>query len=266
MVSYFGNVLLWALPASGKSEIMTFLRGLSSQDRAGLHIGDLAEIDDYPRVASLFEIDDERERSGKERIFTLRQTYDDGGFLHADTWDVLDHHLNARYEKMLLKHPDIHDTSTVMIECARGGPQGASFPLPHGYQRTLHNLKPEILRDAVIFYVSVSPEESRRKNDARYNPKDSHSILSHRVPTGVMLRDYGCDDVRWMMEQAGNNGIVISPSGAGIPIGIFENEDDKTSFVREETDAKIRQRKSEELYAALERVFNPLFERYIRME
>lgn len=264
MAKHFDNILIWALPASGKSEIMAFLRGLSPVNR-NLHIGNLVEIDDYPRVASYFEIDDERETNGKPRLFTKTQTYNEGGFLDAGSWDDLNQHLNFQYKKALAKNPTLHETSTVLIECARGGPKDSEFPLPHGYQQTLRNLNPTILEHAAILYVKVTPEESRKKNDARYDPTDPHGILAHRVPTNVMLNDYGCDDVEWMINQSLSDhfGYVQTPSGLLVPIAVFDNQDDKTSFVREKgLSEQARKEKSAQLYTALEQVLSSLFKRY----
>ncbi len=267
MPDHFENILIWAQPASGKSEVLAFLRCLTREQRTALHIGNLVEIDDYPRVASFFEIDDERQRMGQERLLTQAQTYDDGGFKDPALWDHLDTHLNARYDLTLLRNPKVHETSTVMLECARGGPKGASFPIPHGYQRTLENLNPGILQKAAILYVYVTPEESRRKNDERYDPKDPHGILSHRVPTKVMLNDYGCDDAIWMANEAtaqGKKGYVPVPkSDLWIPFGVLDNMADLTSFVRKSnlTDSE-REQATTRLSAALEHVLHPLFDRY----
>ena len=268
MLSHFENILIWAQPASGKSEVLAFVRGLTREQRAGLHIGDLVEIDDYSRVASLFETDDELEQMGEEREFTQAQTRDEGGFKKPVLWNLLDTHLNRRYAHTLLKDPHVLETSTIMLECARGGPAGASFPLPHGYQRTLENLDPSILQRAVILYVHVTPEESRRKNDERYDPKDPHGILSHRVPTNVMLNDYGCDDAAWMAQEAvseGKAGYVRDPkSGLLIPFGVMDNMADLTSFVRKRdhlTDRDIA-KATTKIYGALETCLGKLAQDY----
>ncbi len=263
---HFKNILIWALPASGKSEVMKFIRDLTPEQRAGLHIGDLVEIDDYPRVASMFAIDDEREAAGLKRVFTRRQDFNEGGFLDPKTWDACDYHLNFRYRELLAKNPKIHDDSTVMIECARGGPEGAQFPLPHGYEQTLRNLDDDILRRAVILYVQVTPEQARAKNDARYDPKDPNSTLAHHVPTNVMARDYSCDDVQFMMGVATSQGLsgrVIARSETYVPLAVLDNRADLTSFVRQnDLSAEVRAEKSAALYAALRTVLDPLHERY----
>ncbi|MFH0701188.1 MAG: hypothetical protein V2A62_02000 [Candidatus Woesearchaeota archaeon] len=263
MTNHFENILIWALPASGKSEVMTFLKGLTPRERTNLHFGKFVGIDDYPRVASYFEIDDEREANGRSRRDTRRQTYEDGGFLKATTWDDLDQNLNSQYDKLLLRTPHLHETSTMMIECSRGGAAEEGFPLRHGYYNTLKNLSRGILEKAVILYIKVTPEESRRKNDERYDPKDPHGILSHRVPTKVMLNDYGCDDLEWMMSQAERAGYVRTSSGLSIPVGVLDNQNDLTSFVREKGLGEgERLHKTDLLYRALANVLHPLFERY----
>ena len=257
MNNNFHNILIWALPASGKSEVLTHIRSLTPEQRAALHIGDLIEIDD------------ERERNNKPRVFTIKQTYDDGGFLEPELWDDLDQHLNARYDKTLLRSPDIHETSTIMLECARGGAVGAQFPLAHGYQQTLRNLDSNILSLAAVLYVNVPPEESRRKNDERYDPNDHHGILSHRVPTQVMLRDYGCDDMEWMAGEAskkGRDGLIQHPTTRLlIPYAVFDNTADLTSFVRKkDLSAAERETQAARLTEALENALGPLFERYVK--
>ena len=129
--------------------------------------------------------------------------------------------------------------ATVVIEFARGGPEGAAFPLdgPRGYQFSISRLSDEILRNASILYVWVSPEESRRRNVERAQPgiAGDASILHHGVPEAVMRFDYGTDDMMWLIEKSDRPGTVrVEAHGTTyhLPVAVFDNRTDKTSFLR----------------------------------
>jgi len=128
---------------------------------------------------------------------------------------------------------------TVVIEAARGGPDGAALPLPAplGYRYSLAAFSDEILSRASILYVWVTPEESRRKNHERTDPNDPGSILNHGVPMAVMLGDYGCDDMAWLIEHSDRPDTVrVETRGRTfhLPVARFDNRADKTTFVRAE--------------------------------
>ena len=131
------------------------------------------------------------------------------------------------------------DGATVVIEFARGGPEGARPPLPAplGYRYSLAQLAPEILRRAAILYVWVTPEESRRRNRerAKPGPEGDASILHHGVPEVVMRGDYGTDDFEWLLESSGRAGTVAVEAWGErfeIPTARFDNREDRTSFLR----------------------------------
>lgn len=126
---------------------------------------------------------------------------------------------------------------TVVLEFARGGPDGSSMPLPapFGYAYSLSRLSPAILAKAALLYVWVTPEESRRKNTERADPNDPGSILHHGVPIEVMMKDYGTDDVEWLLSRSGSpDAIAIEAHGRTwtLPLARFDNRVDRTSFVR----------------------------------
>ncbi|MGB9357843.1 MAG: hypothetical protein WCC01_04725 [Acidimicrobiia bacterium] len=131
---------------------------------------------------------------------------------------------------------------TVVIEFARGGPDGAAMPLPapYGYGYALAQLSPDIVDRSSILYVWVTPEESRRRNEERARPgRDGDaSILHHGVPEAVMLGEYGSDDLPWLLEQGGGDSVTVRHRSGqcAIPAAVFDNRSDHTSFLREDAE------------------------------
>ncbi len=133
--------------------------------------------------------------------------------------------------------PDSLEGRTVVIEAARGGPDGSTLPLPAplGYRYSIAQFSDAILSRASILYVWVTPEESRRKNHERTDPNDPGSILNHGVPMTVMLGDYGCDDMEWLIQHSDRPDTVKLESRGRthhLPVARFDNRKDKTTFVR----------------------------------
>jgi hypothetical protein len=134
---------------------------------------------------------------------------------------------------------------TIVVEFARGGPEGSTPPLPPplGYQHSLARLDPAILATAAILYVAVDPHQSRRRNRERSipGPEGDASILFHGVPEEVMRRDYGMDDFGWLLDRAEVPGTVtVEHATAGtfhVPAVAFDNRDDRTSFLRADPSA-----------------------------
>jgi hypothetical protein len=154
-------------------------------------------------------------------------------------------------------------TSTVVIEFARGGPEGLQPPLPdpHGYQYSLRFLSDQILHRASILYVWVTPDESRRRNDDRARPgRDGDaSILHHGVPEAVMRADYGSDDLMDLL-GAGSGDAVEVQRGAQhhhVPTVVFDNRIDQTSFLRADP-ATWDPRAMADLHRSLQKAFQRL--------
>lgn len=135
--------------------------------------------------------------------------------------------------------------SSLLIEFARGGPEGADMPLdaPLGYRHSLAALDEPILATASILYVWVTPEDSRRRNRERAipGPDGDASILHHGVPEVVMRNDYGTDDIDWLEETSPVAGTISVDRGDlgrdRLPFARFDNRNDLTSFLREDVSA-----------------------------
>jgi len=163
------------------------------------------------------------------------------------------------------KHAGVPDTlqgKTLVIEFARGGPDGSDMPLPkeYGYRYSLAQLSDALLSKSVILYIWVTPEESRRKNDARADPDDPGSILHHGVPMDVMLGDYGCDDLDWLEAQADKPGTIkVEAHGKTyhLPVARFDNRVDKTTFIRDDQ-ASCPKESIEALHSGLAKGFGDL--------
>ncbi len=292
MSEVFDVVLLFALPASGKSEVRRLLSSFDSDRlQKEFHIGDNLQLDDFPYVFLMRQIDDTLAEMGEDRIYYDGETpFRDGRdwatlttLLNEDYYDMINRNiiepesaaeylfqrleraslqvgiaprltylkeetrkklanrLEEHCQKMLQEkydgYPQSFDNKTIIIEMARGGETEASMPLkdPAGYQYTLRHFCPEILSKAAIMYIEVTPEESRKKNRARFNPDDPGSIISHGTPEIVMEKDYGCDDVQYLKSiSEKEDALTVEAYGRKyyLPIGIFNNMPDKTTFLR----------------------------------
>lgn len=325
--SLIETLLLFSLPASGKSEVRRYLASLTpAQCRDDFHIGETLQLDDYPYVHLMHRIDDELVRHGWRNVFYKGPTrpFQDGWewaalieLLNEDYADLmagrvvtpvscgqwLMDRLDAAHEKVGL-HPHLGDVPhrirvkvaeaieaecrrevdarnaqakqdkagrTVVIECARGGPNGAAFPLtpPHGYGTAFAQLSEAILEKAAILYIQVDPAESRRKNIERGRPDGAGSILHHSVPMEVMLSEYGTDDMDYLRSLSPKPDTItverIFEDTKGhyrsrtftLPVAFFDNRQDKTTFVREDK-AKWKKTDVDALHGELKRAMDTL--------
>lgn len=176
--------------------------------------------------------------------------------------EVLEIEYRQIQEERINDIPRHLENSTLIIEFARGGPDGARMPIPYGYEYNLRLLSPELLSKSAILYVWVTPEESRRKNCEREDPNDPGSILAHCVPMEVMLNDYGCDDIDYLIGKSDREGFIKVERAEGafyIPIERFDNRVDKTSFVRGHV---WPQNAQELLFDQLKQNLSRLYEKY----
>lgn len=212
----FDILILLGRPASGKSEVIHYLRSTAPAARARrFHIGEFEVIDDFPMLWAWFEEDRILEDMGHRRLHT---TFD-GYFKETCLWDLLIRRIRLEYDKRLTKDPGYHERYTALIEFSRGTEHG-------GYRRAFAHLGKELLCRAAVVYVDVSFEESLRKNRKRYNPNDPGSILQHSLPDEKLHRLYGETD--WK-DLAGSDAGKLDIDGVAVPYAVFENEDDVTT-------------------------------------
>lgn len=219
--------------------------------------------DKHPGLWLLERIDNAAKKAGiKPRLLSL-----DKGVINLISNSIEKESREILEEKYSYYTDDFSD-KTIVIEFARGGPQGSNMPLPKpfGYNYSFSMLDDDILKRAVILYIWVTPEESRRKNQERANPNDPGSILHHGVPLEVMLNDYGCDDMFWLVENSEiKNTVTIKKEGKKyhIPFAYFDNRVDKTSFLRSEPQLWDKL-KVEEVRTAIKNATDSLYSMFIK--
>ena len=212
----FDIIILIGRPASGKSEIIDYLKRANDEKRRELfHIGTLDFLDDFPMLWTWFEEDHILEKvMGQPRLHTDAEGY----FKYEYLWHLLIERFNIEYPKRL-REANYHDRKTLIIEFSRGSEHG-------GYKAAFPHLSREILERASVVYVNVPYEESLRKNRRRFNPDRPDSILEHGLPDEKLERLY--KEVDWE-EFSSADPEFVTVNNVKVPYVVFENEDDVTT-------------------------------------
>lgn len=212
----FDIILLLGRPASGKSEIINYLKHTDPKKRSEhFHVGALDFLDDFPMLWTWFEEDYILEKVlGQPRL----HSDSDGYFKHEYLWHLLIERFNIEYPKRL-REENYHDKHTLIIEFSRGSEHG-------GYTEAFKHLSKDILEHAAIVYVNVPYEESLRKNRRRFNPDRPDSILEHGLPDEKLERLY--KEVDWEAFSSADPEFV-HVNDVKVPYAVFENEDDVTT-------------------------------------
>jgi hypothetical protein len=209
-------LLLTGRPASGKSEILEYLRRTpAAERRRRFHVGEPVVLDDFPLLWAWFEEDHLLDEMGLGRLHTTP----DGYFLWPHLWDLLVRRLCLEYDKLTRGDPRLHEQATVLLEFSRGSEHG-------GYARAFAHLSEAVLERLAVLYVRVSFQESLRKNRRRFNPDRPHSILEHALPDEKLARLYREDD--WDRLIAADPRFLAMRERR-VPYAVFENEDDLTT-------------------------------------
>ena len=210
----FDNLFLLSLPASGKSELIDFMK---SKYYAVLgeryHLGCFDAMDDFVWIWEKCQEDDLWEKVGKGRLFSNKEgpnyALTDGAM-----YKFLTECFNREIPKQYLSRPEFYEEGTLLVEFSRGG--------DNTYDYTLNRFLPEILKNSAIMYVQVTPEESRRRNEARYQEKLAHSILAHKTPDEVMDKFYPYDD--WVQFTDNKSHGYLKLNGVTVPFVTMNNE------------------------------------------
>lgn len=186
--------------------------------------------------------------------------------IRAELAKILEPEAQKIVENKTSQYCESLDGKTIVIEMARGGKDGSTMPLTgtFGYQYTLAQFCPEILDNASILYIWVTPEESRRKNDEREDPNNPGSNLNHKTPDAVMFGDYGCDDMLYLVETSEiKDTVTVNTHGTKyhLPIGIFDNRVDKTTTLRQDP-SKWDPQLVEEVTVAINNATNTMWSNY----
>lgn len=221
----FDVIVVNGRPASGKSEIIDFLKNVPLEERIRTyHIGEFEEIDDFPILWERFEDDDILEEMGLPRLISDKEFEYEGermpGYVFKEKWfwHFLIKKLNLAYEKILRDHPNYHENRTLLVEFARGSEHG-------GFREAYSYLSDRILSRAVTLYVSVTWEESLRKNRRRYNPDRPDSWLEHALEDKKLEKLYKESD--WE-EFSGADPEFLHVGDHKVPYGVFDNMPEKT--------------------------------------
>ena len=149
--------------------------------------------------------------------------------------------LHDKYDNI----PESLEGKTIVFEFSRGGAKGSTFPLvaPKGYEYTLSLFDDDILNNANILYIWVTPEQSFQKNKQREleglqgksQTVSTQLSLNHGVPDSVMNNEYGCDDFEYLMSLSKDGKYLpIKKNGKEFKVkaGRLDNRTDLTSDFR----------------------------------
>lgn len=215
MKNAFDNLIVIGRPACGKSEFFDFIKNkIGDADRQKkLFIAPFEEMDDFVWLWEKCKEDDIWEELKYERLISKRSGH--AYYIwNIRLYDFLIEKINYELEKKFKSNPEFHKDKTLLIEFSRG--------LENAYDNALNRLSEKILKKAAVFYIKVSFEESKRRNNARYQEKLKHSVLAHKVPDEEMDEYYYTDD--WDKITGGKESGYLTLCGIRVPFVTMNNE------------------------------------------
>lgn len=224
MKEAFDNIILVGRPASGKSELIDFIKSLSLPERMKrFHIGAFKEMDDFLWVWEIGEHDDLWEQLGKPRLHTINVGH---GYTAFDSDSLYDGFLNLKINRELMTNYAANDefyaANTLFVEFARGGERG--------YSAAFGAMDPSILKRSAILFINNSWEESMRRNQERFEAKKANSILAHKTPDKEMNVYYRHHD--WDRLTGGKDEGHVDFHGIKIPFVNVKNEPVTTDYAK----------------------------------
>jgi hypothetical protein len=215
----FDIIVLNGRPGGGKSELIDFLKKAPLERRIErYHIGDFEEYDDFVWLWDKFVEDDLWEEIGEPRLYSRTVPH---GYVQLEGDRVLDM-LLRKFNPIVARTasgPDYYDSNSVFVELSRGVPDG-------GYLHAYEQLSEDILRRAAIVYISVSYEESLRRNEARYQAALAHSILAHKLPDEAQERFSAHQDFHELTGDRTHGHLTVK--GIEVPFVVIPNEPELT--------------------------------------
>ena len=242
MPNSFDNLILIGRPACGKSEFIDFMKKVGPEKRVSeFHIGKIEEIDDFPWLYNKFLEDNIWEAAGHPRLYSEpigEKIYNTTDFA---LYDFMIGKLDAEIENISLTNPSFYNDGTLFVEFARGHKDA--------YKRAFPIFEKDILEKSAILNISVSFEESCRRNCSRSTASCEQGVLQHRVPKDIIEGYYKENDWRELTE--GKEKGYLELKGVQVPFVTMNNEPELAPD-------------SSEIIARYKTALNELFELYDR--
>jgi hypothetical protein len=147
MKEHFEIIILMGRPASGKSEVIDYLKKTPIPERLErFHINGFEEIDDFPMLWTWFEEDAILEKiMHKPRV----HSDSDGYFLHPYQWNLLIERISLEYQKKL-RDEGYAENMTTIIEFSRGSEHGMISSKKHAFCISMFLMKNLCAKTVVV--------------------------------------------------------------------------------------------------------------------
>jgi hypothetical protein len=169
------QLFLLGTPGCGKSEVY---RRLSTRILEQGLAGDVLRIDDYPKVHACFAADDEAQKAGRDRLYSLKG--EEGGWVitNPGLWDQVLKMVNEDVRK------ERRAGRAIFLEFAR----------PDMVRSIAENFDPEVRSSSLLLYIFCPFEVCWERNVRRHEAAVAAGIDDHLVSREEMEKTYLKDD------------------------------------------------------------------------